>query len=42
MIQWPLISSNQEVLKAPPTHEIMANFKLQFQCLSTLQVPPNQ
>nr|CAG4650082.1 EOG090X04F1 [Sida crystallina] len=40
MIQWPLISSNQEVLQTAPTQDVMSKFQLQFQCLWMLKIPP--
>nr|CAG4641615.1 EOG090X04F1 [Eurycercus lamellatus] len=40
LIQWPLISTNQEVLKAVPPSDVMTKFQLQFQCLWKLEIPP--
>jgi len=39
-IQWPLISTNQEVLQTPLSSDLMGKFQLQFQCLWKLSVPP--
>nr|CAG4650896.1 EOG090X04F1 [Simocephalus serrulatus] len=42
MIQWPLISTNQEVLKTVPPPDVMSKFQIQFQCLGKLKIPPTK
>ncbi|EFX76487.1 hypothetical protein DAPPUDRAFT_322360 [Daphnia pulex] len=42
LIQWPLISTNQEVLKTVPPSDVMSKFQLQFQCLGKLEIPSKQ
>lgn len=42
MIQWPLISTNQEVLKTVPPPDVMSKFQVQFQCLGKLKLSPQQ
>ena len=42
LIQWPLISTNQEVLKTVPPPDVMNKFQYQFQCLGKLLVPTKQ
>ena len=42
LIQWPLISTNQEVLKSVPPPDVMSKFQLQFQCLGSLKIPSKQ
>lgn len=42
LLQWPLISTNQEVLKTVPPPDLMTKFHLLFQCLTKLKIPANQ
>nr|CAH0101935.1 unnamed protein product [Daphnia galeata] len=42
LVQWPLISTNQEVLKAIPPPDVMSKFQLHFQCLGNLKIPSKQ
>ena len=41
LIQWPMISTNQEVLQTVPSSDVMNKFQTTFQCLWKLQMPPN-
>jgi len=38
-IQWPLISTNQDVSQTPLSSDLMSKFQLQFQCLWKLSIP---
>lgn len=42
LIQWPLISTNQEVLKTMPPPDVMSKFQLYFQCLEKIKIPQKQ
>ena len=42
LIQWPMISTNQEVLQTVPPPDVMNKFQTTFQCLWKLQITPNQ
>nr|CAG4649251.1 EOG090X04F1 [Scapholeberis mucronata] len=39
LIQWPYISTNQEVLKTVPPPDLMSKFQVLFQCLKNLKIP---